>query len=208
MRQEYEASGLDEDDLADEPMALFADWLAAATDAGLPEPNAMVVATVDGDGQPWTRTVLLKGVTAGRFEFYTNYESAKSSHLDANPAVALTFLWIPLRRQVSVTGAAVRVSPAESDRYWAVRPRGSQLGGWASAQSRPLASRQELLDAYSDHDARFAGAETVPRPDHWGGWAVTPRAIEFWQGRPNRLHDRFRYALDPAGIWSRTRLAP
>lgn len=217
MRQEYETAGIDEAQLPATPLPLFERWLEVATAAGLPEPNAMVVATVDREGQPWTRTVLLKGITDGAFEFYTNYGSAKSAHLDANPRVSLTFVWIPLRRQVTITGIAARVPAETSDRYWAVRPRGSQLGGWASNQSRPLTERQALLDAYTRYERQFAALDDVPRPAHWGGWAVRPRTIEFWQGRTNRLHDRFRYTLhdaDPVdasgapAVWHRTRLAP
>lgn len=217
MRQEYETTGIDESQLPAAPLPLFERWLEVATAAGLPEPNAMVVATVDREGQPWARTVLLKGITDGAFEFYTNYGSAKSAHLDANPRVSLAFVWIPLRRQVTITGTAARVSAETSDRYWAVRPRGSQLGGWASNQSRPLTERQALLDAYARYERQFEALDDVPRPAHWGGWAVQPRTMEFWQGRTNRLHDRFRYTLsddDPVGesgpvlTWHRTRLAP
>jgi pyridoxamine 5'-phosphate oxidase len=220
MRREYEAEGLDPDDLAEDPIDQFNHWFGEAVDAGLTEANAMVVSTVDPDGQPWSRFVLLKAVTAAGFDFYTNYGSAKSSHLADNPRVALTFGWIELRRQVNITGIASRVPDDESDAYWAVRPRGSQLGGLASPQSRPVASRQELLDRYDE--AERAHPDAVARPPHWGGWRVRPRTIEFWQGRTNRLHDRLRYVPvqpgpepDPGGDggavpprWRVLRLAP
>ncbi|MDH3678970.1 MAG: pyridoxamine 5'-phosphate oxidase [Acidimicrobiia bacterium] len=205
-RLEYETQGIDAADFAPEPIAQFQQWLAIAVDAELEEPNAMVVATVDDIGQPWSRFVLLKGVGDAGFEFYTNYESNKSRQLDANPKVSLTFGWTALRRQVNVAGTATRVSAKESDAYWAVRPRGSQLGGWSSAQSRTLADRAELLERYAETDAAYPDA--VPRPPHWGGWRVSPHTVEFWQGRLNRLHDRLRYVAIEGGGWELERLAP
>lgn len=211
MRLEYETIGLAEADVDADPIAQFDRWLAEAIAAKVYEPNAMVLATVDGHGQPWTRHVLLKGVGPDGFDFYTNYQSNKSTDLDANPRASVTFGWLPLHRQVLVAGDVVRLPDAESDRYWAVRTRGSQLGGWASAQSRALADRAELLDRYAEIEARFPDA--VPRPPHWGGWRIVPHTIEFWQGRQNRLHDRLRYRSDPAVCgdgrgWRIARLAP
>ncbi len=214
MRQEYEATGIVEADYGPDPLVHVEQWLTDATAARVIEPNAMVVATVDAEGQPWSRWVLLKQAGPAGFDFYTNYESHKSRHLDANPRASLTFGWLELHRQLTVAGTVVRVPDDESDAYWAVRPRGSQLGGWASDQSRPLAGRDELDERYRQADEHHG--DEVPRPPHWGGWRVVPHTIEFWQGRPNRLHDRLRYVRAAAdggpdrggGGWARTRLAP
>ncbi|MEL7155644.1 MAG: pyridoxamine 5'-phosphate oxidase [Actinomycetota bacterium] len=207
MRHEYEAIGIVDADFGPDPLIHFDQWLQTAIDGGLREPNAMVVATADADGQPWSRYVLLKQAGPAGFDFYTNYESNKSADLRANPRASLTFGWLELHRQVMVAGEVIEVPAGESDEYWAVRPRGSQLGGWASDQSRPLTGGRDELDRrYSDADARFQG--DVPRPPHWGGWRVVPHTIEFWQGRQNRLHDRLRYRRGHDGGWDRTRLAP
>jgi pyridoxamine 5'-phosphate oxidase len=205
MRQEYETAGLGEADLAPDPLAQFDRWFNEAIAAEVYEPNAMVISTVDADGQPWSRHVLLKGVTDGAFDFYTNYDSNKSSELAGNPNIAVTFGWLPLHRQVNIGGTVTRVPDAESDAYWAVRTRGSQIGGWASAQSSTLASRDELVASVAEIEARFPGE--VPRPPHWGGWRITPHTIEFWQGRQNRLHDRLRYVRADER-WSISRLSP
>lgn len=205
LRLEYETAGIDRAELSDDPIEQFGSWLQIAIDAGLAEPNAMVVSTVDAAGQPWSRFVLLKSATADGFDFYTNYESNKSVQLAGNARVALTFGWTELRRQVNVAGVASRVPEDESDAYWASRPRGSQLGAWASHQSRPLESRGELLDRYDELDRSHGN--TVPRPPHWGGWRVAPTTIEFWQGRLNRLHDRFRFVIGDRG-WVARRLSP
>lgn len=210
MRLEYETEGIDASTFAADPFTQFDRWLEVAVTAGLDEPNAMVVATVDEEGQPWSRYLLLKGVTDGGFEFYTNYESNKSRQMDRTGRASLTFGWNALRRQVNIAGTVRRVDPAVSDHYWSVRPRGSQLGGWASEQSRPLADRQELLDRYEEADRTHG--EDVPRPEHWGGWRVEPHTVEFWQGRANRLHDRLRYVTaEPStadSSWDLLRLAP
>ncbi len=206
MRDEYEAAGIDPVAMAADPVEQFHRWLEAAVEAALVEPNAMVLATVDADGQPWSRHVLLKAAAAQGFDFYTNYESNKSNELAAMGKASLTFGWLGLRRQVNIAGSVERVPDAESEAYWAVRPRGSQLGGWASAQSRPVADREEIEAAYAAADARFAEGR-VPRPSHWGGWRVVPHTIEFWQGRQNRLHDRLRYTLSDTG-WKITRHMP
>lgn len=205
MRKEYETTGMDVDDLSADPVEQFHRWLQVAVEAELEEPNAAVVSTVDGDGQPWSRYVLLKSVTDAGFDFYTNYESHKSHHLNTAPRAALTIGWLGLRRQVNIAGTVVAVPEADSDAYWAVRPRGSQIGGWASAQSRPLIDRKELLDRYEEADQGHG--DEVPRPAHWGGWRVIPHTIEFWQGRTNRLHDRLRYERTENG-WAPGRLAP
>ncbi len=206
MRHEYENRGLDEDDLDPDPLVQFDQWLADAVRAELPEPNAMVVATVGEDGAPTARHVLLKGISDGGFEFFTNYGSAKGRAMDNQPAVALTFGWLGLHRQVCVEGVAERLTPEESDAYFAVRPRGSQLGTWVSKQSAVISGRVELDQGEHAAAARFP--YDVPRPPHWGGYRVRPRSIEFWQGRPSRLHDRLRYRLDADGRWIVERLAP
>ncbi|MEM9652740.1 MAG: pyridoxamine 5'-phosphate oxidase [Actinomycetota bacterium] len=206
MRQEYETIGLSEADVLADPIEQFDRWFNEAVAAEVYEPNAMVISTVDGGGQPWSRHVLLKGVTDGAFDFYTNYDSNKSAELDTNPNIAVTFGWLPLHRQVNIGGTVARVPAEESDAYWAVRTRGSQIGGWASAQSRELVDRAQLVANVERMEARFPG--DVPRPPHWGGWRITPHTIEFWQGRQNRLHDRLRFHRDPSGDWQLVRLSP
>lgn len=199
--------GLSEDDLPPDPIALVARWFAEAQAAGLHQADAMTLATATPDGRPSARVVLLKGVEASGFAFFTNYESRKGRELEANPRAALVLLWTPLQRQVRVTGVVARLSAEESDAYFATRPRGSQLGAWASHQSRPLARREQLDERWSALDARYGG-EPIPRPPHWGGYRVEPDEIEVWQGRANRLHDRFAYARTAAGGWDRVRLQP
>jgi len=194
-----------EDDLLDDPIALFASWFERA-DAELPLAEAVCLATVDGDGRPDARMVLLKGFDRRGFRFFTNEESAKGGQLAARPAAALAFYWRELDRQVRVRGPVERLDPAESDEYFATRERASRIGAWASPQSRPLAARAELDRHVAEVEARFAGAE-VTRPPHWGGFRVVPEAIEFWQGQVGRLHDRFRYERAGDG-WTWSRLAP
>jgi pyridoxamine 5'-phosphate oxidase len=209
-RVDYAGEQLLESAVPAEPYALFDRWLAAAfqakADGLLPEPTAMVVAT-SAEGRPSARTVLLKEVGPAGFTFFTNYDSRKGTELAANAAVALHFGWYPLQRQVRVEGTAARVARAESEAYFATRPRGSQLGAWASRQSSDVASREQLNAAYADAEARFAGGD-VPCPPHWGGIRVTPTMVEFWQGQASRMHDRLAYRLSPGGAWTLTRLAP
>jgi len=208
-RVDYTAPHLLETDVPDTPVPLFEAWLddaIAARDHGrLAEPNAMVVATSVGN-RPHARTVLLKSVSADGFTFFTNYASHKGTEIGANAAVALHFGWYALQRQVRVEGSAAPVRRAESEDYFRTRPRGSQLGAWASAQSSPVASAAALAEAYAAVEQRFTGQE-VPCPDFWGGFRVIPESVEFWQGRPSRMHDRLLYTSDGAG-WALSRLAP
>jgi pyridoxamine 5'-phosphate oxidase len=192
-----------------DPLELFTEWLAeafAARDRGeLAEPTAMVLATC-ADGRPSARTVLLKGVSGGGFTFFTNYDSRKGVEIAGNAAVALHFGWYAMHRQVRIEGTAASVTREESEAYFASRPRGSQLGAWASAQSSVVSALGDLTTAYADAEARFAGEE-VPCPDRWGGYRVTPTLIEFWQGQPSRMHDRLVYRRSDGG-WEIVRLAP
>ena len=205
LREDYGRAGLDESDLAADPVEMFRRWLRDAADAQLHEPNAMVVATVGADGQPSSRMVLLKGVSDAGFVFFTNTASRKGRELAANPRCALLFPWHPLERQVRVEGVATPLPRADVEAYFAVRPRGSRVGAWASHQSRVVGSRAELDGAFEAADARFG--EEVPPPDEWGGYAVRPEVVEFWQGRRSRLHDRLRYVRTADG-WVVDRLAP
>jgi pyridoxamine 5'-phosphate oxidase len=207
-RVDYTGDHLLEADAPADPYPLFDQWLAdafAAKETGvLPEPTAMVIGTV-ADGRPRSRTVLLKEVDADGFVFYSNYDSAKGAELVAEPRISLLFGWYPLHRQVRVEGTATRVPRAESEAYFATRPRGSQLGAWASSQSSEV-TLEELQESYRLAEERFAEAD-VPCPPHWGGYRVTPTMIEFWQGQPSRMHDRLRYLTDGPS-WMITRLAP
>jgi pyridoxamine 5'-phosphate oxidase len=189
-----------------DPIELFREWFAAARRAGIFLPEAMTVATATPDGVPSARMMLLKGVEAGSFVFFTNYESRKAGELAANPRAALVFHWAVLERQVRVEGTVERLPPGESEVYFRTRPRGSRIGAWASKQSRPLADRAELEARVREHDARFAGGE-VPLPPFWGGLRLVPERIEFWQGRLDRLHDRLRFERD-GGSWRTVRLYP
>jgi pyridoxamine 5'-phosphate oxidase len=207
MRRDYtERGALLETDLAAGWASQFAIWFAEAAAFGLPEPNAMIVATADSAGHPSARTVLLKEYDESGFTFFTNYESRKGSELAGNPYASLVFPWFPMQRQVIVAGAVERVSRAETEQYFASRPRGSQLGAWASPQSRVLADRAAVEAGLAAAVERF-GDGPVPAPPHWGGLRVVPETVEFWQGRSNRLHDRLRFRRTPEG-WVVERLAP
>ncbi|MDP8968989.1 MAG: pyridoxamine 5'-phosphate oxidase [Actinomycetota bacterium] len=199
-------AGLDERDLEADPIVQFGTWLDEAVAQGIVEPNAMTLATAAPDGRPSARMVLLKGVDERGFVFYTNYDSRKGRELEANPHAALVFWWRQLQRQVTVTGTVARVEPSESDAYFATRPRGSQLGAWASPQSRVLADRAQLDRRFAELAAAHATGQ-VSRPPWWGGYRVAPDTVEFWQARPDRLHDRLRYLRTPSG-WALERLAP
>ncbi|MET8632396.1 pyridoxamine 5'-phosphate oxidase [Streptomyces sp. NPDC004096] len=212
MRAHYRAEGLDASSLAAAPMEQFARWFKQAAQAAVAgmiyEPNAMVVATADADGLLSSRTVLMKGYDARGFVFYTNYESRKARDLAVNPHISLLFPWHPMARQVIVTGTAHRTGREETTAYFRTRPHGSRLGAWASAQSSVIASRTELDTAYERLSARYPEGSEVPVPPNWGGFRVTPRTVEFWQGRENRLHDRLRYVAQPDGTWRVERLSP
>lgn len=206
LRRDYRARALTEDGAASDPLAFFRAWLDDAVRAELLDATAMTLATASPAGEPAARIVLLKDVTASGFVFFTNYDSAKAADLDANPRAALVCFWAELERQVRVTGAVARASAGVSDAYFHSRPLDSRLGAWASPQSRRIADRAELEQRLADVTARFTGAD-ITRPPHWGGYEVTVETIEFWQGRPNRLHDRLRYVREPQG-WRIERLAP
>lgn len=205
-RIQYETAGLDVDDLKSDPFEQFDLWYSQAEEAGIAEPHAMTLSTVDASGAPDARVVLARAADERGFVFYTNYDSAKSAQLEENPVASAVFAWLDLHRQVRVRGNIMKVSAAESDDYFASRPRASQIGAWASPQSQVLVNRDELESMVADMTARFEGKE-VPRPENWGGWRLIPVSIEFWQGRPSRLHDRFRYVRD-RDSWTMSRLAP
>ncbi len=206
IRREYVAQGLNREDLFAEPLKQFELWLQQAVDAGIKDPTAMTLATVGADGAPSQRIVLLKQCDAKGFVFFTNYGSRKAQDIEQNPQVSLHFPWHMFERQVKVQGRATRISTAESLRYFLSRPHESQLAAWASKQSHSIRSRQVLLQQFEAMKQKFQQGE-VPLPDFWGGYRVEPTAMEFWQGRENRLHDRFEYRLGEQG-WSIERLAP
>jgi pyridoxamine 5'-phosphate oxidase len=189
------------------PLALVREWYDEAVAAGLAEPSAAALATSTPDATPSVRFVLLKGITDDGVRFFTNYESRKGRELDANPRAALAVHWQPLNRQVRVEGMAERLPEADSDAYYASRERGSRLGAWASPQSREIPSREWLEERAAEAAARHPGEE-IPRPAYWGGYLLRPTAVELWQGRPNRLHDRRRFTRGDDGAWSEARLAP
>jgi pyridoxamine 5'-phosphate oxidase len=197
---------LDERDLLPDPIAQLRRWYEDARAAGVPLPEAMALATADADGRPSVRHVLMRGLDERGIVFFTNYESRKGAELEANPLAAVVFLWRELDRQASASGSVERTSEAESDAYFATRPREARIGAWASLQSRPVASRDALETRYAEVEARFPD-DDVPRPPGWGGFRLAPDAFEFWKGRRHRLHDRFRYARTPEG-WSIERLYP
>ena len=205
-RFDYDGLHLARPDVGPDPIEQFRVWLAAAREAGIYEPEAMTVSTVGADGRPSSRYVLLRGLDHRGYCFYTNYRSAKARALDARPFAALTFGWLQIHRSVRVEGTVERLPEAESDAYFAERPRAARIGAWASPQSEVISSREELERAAAAVEQRFAGAE-IPRPPHWGGYLVRPERIELWQGRAGRLHDRLRYERDGDG-WRVVRLAP
>ncbi|MEI6041634.1 MAG: pyridoxamine 5'-phosphate oxidase [Actinomycetes bacterium] len=209
MRRSYGEAGLEESKVAKDPIAQFHSWLTeAAANAVIVEANAMVLSTVV-DSYPTSRTVLLKDVTESGFSFFSNYESGKGKALDANPNVSLVFPWYAMERQVIILGSVTKLPAIESDEYFATRPWGSQIGAWASAQSTQIESREVLEASFAKFAEKYPEGSVVPRPDHWGGYLVTPTTIEFWQGRYSRMHDRLRYVRATTNSnWSLTRLNP
>jgi pyridoxamine 5'-phosphate oxidase len=206
-RREYENPPLREAELAENPFDQFQSWFTSVLEANLLEPNAMVLATVDPQGRPTQRTVLLKSVDPQGFVFFTNYLSRKATHLRQNQYLSLHFLWLSLQRQVEVSGRAELVTTADSADYFATRPRGSQLGAWVSEQSQLISSRQVLESKLAEFSKRFEGME-IPLPPHWGGFRVIPDRFEFWQGQANRLHDRIQYTRSTDDSWIIQRLSP
>lgn len=207
IRKEYNKGRLIRCNTSDDPFLLFRQWMEEAISSGEDEPTAMILATVSDEGKPSTRTVLLKGLEGNTFVFYTNYESRKGRQIARNPYVSLSFVWHKLERQIHIEGKVERVSPETSDQYFSSRPYKSRIGARISPQSQPIRNRMEIVRAFVSEAIRSAGKE-VERPHQWGGFAVTPTRMEFWQGRANRLHDRIEFALREDGSWNKERLAP
>jgi pyridoxamine 5'-phosphate oxidase len=207
LRREYTQAGLSEADLNPDPLRQFQKWFQQSFDAGVLEPNAGVLATATLSGRPSARTCLLKEVDERGFSFYTNYESRKAKELAENPQATFVFPWLALERQVIVAGAVTKLSQEESEAYFKVRPRGSRLGAWASKQSAVIGSRDELEERLCQLESQYPN-DNIPIPTNWGGYLLVPDEIEFWQGRPNRLHDRLQYVKTSEGTWRIQRLSP
>ena len=208
LRKSYHKGTLDLGDLTPNPLDLFRQWWHEAIEAEIDEPNAMTLATVDQHHHPSARIVLLKGLIQEGFEFFTNYQSHKAQDMEHNPNVALLFFWKEMERQVRIEGIVEKVSRERSEKYFQSRPRGSQVGAWASPQTQVIPDRSVIEDNIKSTENIFDGQDPLPVPDHWGGYLVRPHLYEFWQGRPDRLHDRFQYSLNPDGLWAIDRLAP
>jgi pyridoxamine 5'-phosphate oxidase len=206
IRKDYKLESLNESDVALDPITQFGHWWEEALKSDIDEVNAMTLATATADGKPSARIVLLKGYTTEGFIFFTNYLSDKGQQIAENPFACLVFFWKELERQVKIEGSIEKISEADSDEYFHSRPAGSRIGAWASPQSRVIESRATIETNVKACEAEF-GTENIPRPAHWGGYIVKPQAVEFWQGRSSRLHDRIRYRLE-AGAWLKERLAP
>ena len=207
-RKEYEQAALDEATVARDPIAQFAAWYDAAVAAGVPEPEAMTLSTATPDGRPSARVVLLRGFDARGFCFFTNYDGRKGRELTANPHAAVTFHWAELERQVRIEGRVERTTAAESDDYFRTRPSTSRIGAWSSPQSEVIPDREALETLFVRYRAEHPDDAAIPRPPNWGGFRLVPEQIEFWQGRPSRLHDRLRFRRDANGPWTLERLAP
>lgn len=207
IRQDYQLAALDEITVGDDPINFFTRWFAEAQQAEISEVNAMTLATVDDNNRPHARIVLLKGLEDGNFEFFTNYNSKKGKNLAHNPYVSLVFFWKELERQVRIEGIARKLAPNKSNAYFHSRPEGSQLGAWASPQSQVITHRNVLDENYNHYAQEFTGSQ-IPRPEHWGGYTIQPIAIEFWQGRSNRMHDRILFTALTDSMWKKERLAP
>jgi pyridoxamine 5'-phosphate oxidase len=208
LRLNYARESLSETDVSPDPVVQFGRWFDQAREAELIEPNAMALATVSAEGRPSARMVLLKEIEDGDFVFYTNYQSRKGHDLAASPYAALVFYWAELERQVRVEGEVKKVSRAQSEAYFATRPRGSQLGAWASRQSEIAAGKAELERKLAERGAQFPAPVSVPTPEYWGGFRLKPVRMEFWQGRPDRMHDRLQYSYVEGGPWRIDRLSP
>jgi pyridoxamine 5'-phosphate oxidase len=207
LRKEYSLAGLSEKDVARDPFRQFEKWFQEAEAAKIHEPNAAVLATATKDGRPSARMMLLKGIDGRGFVFYTNYRSRKGMEIESNPRVSFMFPWVALERQVIIEGTVAKVTREESDAYFHIRPRASQLAAWASSQSAIISGRDVLEDAMKAAEKKFEGVE-APLPPHWGGFRIIPESVEFWQGRRSRLHDRLRYRREPGGSWIIERLSP
>ena len=207
-RKSYERDALDEHGIASDPFHQFTTWYDEAVAAGLPEPEAMTLSTANSEGRPSARIVLLRGYDERGFCFFSNYASQKGQELAANPYAAVTFHWVELERQVRIAGRVEKVSASESDAYFQSRPSQSRIGAWSSPQSEVIASRDTLEKFVKEYQERYSDESAIPRPEHWGGYRVIPDRIEFWQGRPSRLHDRLRFSRIEQGSWTLERLAP
>jgi pyridoxamine 5'-phosphate oxidase len=206
-RKEYSTKGLHREDLGTDPIQLFQRWFQQATELDIPEPNAMTLSTLAPDGFPSQRTVLLKAFDQKGFTFFTNYQSRKAQHIHANPKVCLLFPWVTLERQIIIQGSAEKISSAESLKYFMTRPRESQIGAWVSNQSEVITSKKILLQKFEEIKSKFQDGE-IPLPSFWGGYRVVPKTIEFWQGGPGRIHDRFLFTRTADASWQIDRLAP
>ena len=208
LRQEYHSPSLSYNDMNDNPFEQFHEWFQAALEAGVKEPNAMALATATSDGQPRVRIVLLKDYGPDGFSFFTNYGSRKGAEIEKNPKVSLNFLWLDMHRQIRIEGIAEMLPKPASEAYFQSRPKGSQVGAWASPQSAVIEDRAWLLNRVAALEEKYGNEDKLPLPEFWGGYLVKPTLFEFWQGQTSRLHDRFEYRLDSGGTWLRQRLAP